>query len=93
MPSLRTSRSGSPTISPTLSQSAARAKGAARSISSSTDLNFMRVTSGILRKLQLESALPPNKKSSHKVGADRLWWAHLDLNQEPSGYEPAALTT
>ena len=21
------------------------------------------------------------------------WWAHLDSNQEPSGYEPVALTT
>lgn len=22
-----------------------------------------------------------------------LWWAHLDLNQGPAGYEPAALTS
>ena len=22
-----------------------------------------------------------------------LWWAHLGLNQGPTGYEPAALTT
>lgn len=21
------------------------------------------------------------------------WWAHLDLNQGPTGYEPVALTT
>ncbi len=27
------------------------------------------------------------------VGARREWWACLDLNQGPSGYEPVALTT
>jgi hypothetical protein len=25
-------------------------------------------------------------------GADKSWWAHLDSNQGPTGYEPVALT-
>ena len=42
-----------------------------------------------------ESKNPPLSGVLKQTGLNRIfvWWAHLDLNQEPSGYEPAALTT
>ena len=45
------------------------------------------------------SASEPNRKEIWIITNDdpdlliTLWWAHLDLNQGPIGYEPTALTT
>ena len=32
-------------------------------------------------------------RCSIQLSYGRRWWAYLDLNQGPTGYEPAALTT
>ena len=32
-----------------------------------------------------------NKKTTSHLWDGLLWWAHLDLNQGPTGYEPVAL--
>ena len=38
------------------------------------------------------SPLPKNAYGAEKRLVPREWWAHLDSNQGPTGYEPVALT-
>src|SRR3989337_1235915 len=40
------------------------------------------------------SLTEPDKSASKKINSSFLsWWAHLDSNQGPTGYEPVALPT
>ena len=46
----------------------------------------------IILVIGLHKKIPPSFEEEI-LHIEYIWWAHLDLNQGPIGYEPTALTT